>query len=87
MYEAVDAGIPILGFPIFYDQPRNIANLVEIGMALKMDLYTVTKDTLFDAITELINNETYDKLLCLFKAHLLKKIIQLNSFDTCYFCF
>jgi len=54
----VDAGVPILGFPLFYDQPRNMANLVDAGMALSMDLFSVTKDTLLNAINEIVNNET-----------------------------
>ncbi|XP_003247381.1 UDP-glucuronosyltransferase 2C1 isoform X2 [Acyrthosiphon pisum] len=61
VYEAVDAGVPILGFPLFYDQPRNMANLVDAGMALSMDLFSVTKDTLIKAINEIVNNETYSK--------------------------
>ncbi|XP_022175621.1 UDP-glucuronosyltransferase 1-5-like isoform X2 [Myzus persicae] len=61
VYEAVDAGVPVLGFPLFYDQPRNVANLVDAGMALSMDLFSVTKDTLLNAINEIINNETYSK--------------------------
>ncbi|XP_027847828.2 UDP-glucosyltransferase 2 isoform X1 [Aphis gossypii] len=61
VYEAVDAGVPILGFPLFYDQPRNMANLVDAGMALSLDLFSVTKNTLLKAINEIINNETYSK--------------------------
>ncbi|XP_025198668.1 UDP-glucuronosyltransferase 2C1-like [Melanaphis sacchari] len=61
IYEAVDAGVPILGFPLFYDQPRNIANLVDEGMALSLDLFSVSKNTLLNAINEIINNETYSK--------------------------
>ncbi|XP_060851913.1 UDP-glucosyltransferase 2-like isoform X2 [Rhopalosiphum padi] len=61
VYEAVDAGVPILGFPLFYDQPRNMANLVDAGMALSLDLFSVTKNTLLSAINEIINNETYSK--------------------------
>lgn len=57
MYEAVDAGVPVLGFPIFYDQPRNIDNLVEAGMAISLDLLTVSKDKFLNAILELVNNE------------------------------
>jgi len=57
MYEAVDAGIPILGFPLFWDQHRNINNLVELGMAISMELFSVTKDTFLSNILELINNE------------------------------
>lgn len=57
VYEAVVAGVPVLGFPLIYDQPRNVENLVHSGMAISMDLLTVTKDTLLEAILELINNE------------------------------
>ncbi|XP_060838323.1 UDP-glucosyltransferase 2-like isoform X2 [Rhopalosiphum padi] len=57
VYETVDAGVPVLGFPFFYDQPRNIGNLVDAGMAISMDLYSVTKDMLLDAILQIINDE------------------------------
>jgi len=57
VYETVDAGVPVLGFPFFYDQPRNIGNLVDAGMAISMDLYSVTKDTLLNAISQIVNDE------------------------------
>ncbi|XP_050538591.1 uncharacterized protein LOC126904011 [Daktulosphaira vitifoliae] len=59
VYEAVDAGVPVLGFPLFYDQPRNIDNLVKNGMALSLDLLTLTQKQLHWAITEMINNTKY----------------------------
>lgn len=58
VHEAVDAGVPVLGFPLFYDQPRNIENLVEAGMAISMDLLTMKKDQFLDNVLELLNNET-----------------------------
>jgi len=57
VYEAVDAGVPVLGFPLFYDQPRNIGNLVDAGMALSMNLLTITKDSALKTINELIKHE------------------------------
>nr|UMO80439.1 UDP-glucuronosyltransferase UGT344P2 [Myzus persicae] len=57
VYEAIDAGVPVLGLPMFYDQPRNIENLVDAGMAISMDLLSVTREKLSNAINELINNE------------------------------
>lgn len=63
VYEAVDAGVPVLGFPLFYDQPRNVGNLVDAGMALSMDLLTVTKDSFLKTIQELINDKKYDIFL------------------------
>ncbi|CAI6362626.1 unnamed protein product [Macrosiphum euphorbiae] len=61
VYEAVDAGVPLLGFPFFFDQPRNIDNLVDAGMAISMDLFSVTKDTFFNAILEIVNNDRYQQ--------------------------
>lgn len=57
VYEAVDAGVPVIGFPLIYDQPKNIDNLVDAGMAISMDLLSVTEDTLLNAILEIVNND------------------------------
>lgn len=57
VYEAVDGGVPILGFPIYFDQPRNIDNLVHAGMAISMDLLTVTADVVLKNVLELVSNE------------------------------
>jgi len=57
VYESVDAGVPILGFPFYNDQPRNIDNLVDAGMAISMDILSVTEDTLLNAILEIVNND------------------------------
>lgn len=61
LYEAIDGGVPILGFPLFSDQPRNIANLVDAGMVISMDILTITKDTFLKNVLELLNNEKYIK--------------------------
>lgn len=58
VYETVDAGVPVLGFPMFYDQHRNVANLVDAGMAISMELLSVSEDALLNAILKLVNNET-----------------------------
>jgi len=58
VYEAVDAGVPVLGFPMFYDQPRNMENLVAAGMAISLDLFSITKHTFLSAIEDIVNNET-----------------------------
>ncbi|VVC34040.1 Hypothetical protein CINCED_3A018919 [Cinara cedri] len=61
VYEAVDAAVPVLGFPLFSDQYRNIDSLVEAGMAISMEVMSVTKDAFFNNIVELVNNEKYKK--------------------------
>ncbi|CAH1731236.1 unnamed protein product [Aphis gossypii] len=59
LYEAVDAGVPVLGFPLFGDQHRNIDNLVESGMAISMELFSVTRDTFLKNVLDLVNNDKY----------------------------
>ncbi|XP_028044396.1 UDP-glucuronosyltransferase 2B15-like isoform X1 [Rhopalosiphum maidis] len=59
VYESVVAGVPILGFPFFNDQLRNIDNLVDAGMGISMDILSVTEDTLLNAILEIVNNNRY----------------------------
>lgn len=58
IYEAVDAGVPVLGFPLFLDQSRNIAHLVEAGMAISMEVFSTSiKEEFFKSVVELVNNE------------------------------
>jgi len=57
VYEAVDSGVPVLGFPLFYDQSRNIDNLVNSQRAIALDLMTTTEETLLNAISEIINSK------------------------------
>ncbi|VVC33548.1 UDP-glucuronosyl/UDP-glucosyltransferase [Cinara cedri] len=59
VYETVDAGVPVLGFPMFNDQSRNIRVLADAGMAISADLFSVTNDTFLNAVSELVNNESY----------------------------
>lgn len=58
VYEAVDAGVPVVGFPFFFDQPRNVDSLVGAGMAISLDLLSITKETFSKAINDVIKNET-----------------------------
>jgi len=57
VYESVDAGVPILGFPLIFDQERNLANLVDAGMAISIKLESTTKDEFSKAVLELVNND------------------------------
>jgi len=60
LYEVVDAGIPVLGVPLFYDQPRNIQNLVDLGMALSVDINSITKTTIMSALNRLLKDQRYN---------------------------
>lgn len=56
IYEAIDSGVPVLGIPLFFDQPRNIANLVYWGAGIMLDYKTLTKDVFVNAIKEMTTN-------------------------------
>lgn len=57
VYEAVDASVPVLGFPLLFDQKKNLENLVEAGMAIIMRLNLMSKDVFKKSILEIINNQ------------------------------
>lgn len=61
VYEVVDAGVPVLGMPLFYDQPRNVQNLVDLGMALSMKINNLTQTTLSEAINKLIKDRSFSE--------------------------
>jgi len=57
LYEAIDGGVPVLGFGLFGDQPKNIDNLVNAGMAISMDIRSVTKENFLKNVLELLKNK------------------------------
>lgn len=61
LYEVVEAGVPVLGVPLFYDQPRNIQNLVDLGMGLSLDINNMTENTISSAINRLLIDRRYYK--------------------------
>ncbi|KAM9742740.1 UDP-glucuronosyltransferase 2B31-like isoform 2-T2 [Dama dama] len=59
IYEAIYHGIPMVGLPLFADQPDNIAHMKAKGAAVKLDLETMSTRDLFNALNEVINNPSY----------------------------
>lgn len=56
--EAKYYGVPILGMPIFGDQPGNIKVCVDEGWALQVDFGSVTEETVSRALNEILSNST-----------------------------
>ncbi|XP_067650946.1 UDP-glucuronosyltransferase 2B7-like [Haliotis asinina] len=54
-------GVPMIGFPIFADQPYNSMRLEYHGFGLTMDLKTFTVDDLVSNINEVIQNSSYSQ--------------------------
>lgn len=60
--EAIDREVPMIIFPITYDQPSNANELVDKGVACKMNLYTLTEETLREAIDEMMKPRYRSKI-------------------------
>ncbi|XP_046543996.1 UDP-glucuronosyltransferase 2B7-like [Haliotis rubra] len=59
--EAFLQGVPMIGFPMFGDQPYNSMRLEYHGFGFKMDLNTFTVDDLVSNINEVIQNSSYSQ--------------------------
>ncbi|XP_074663209.1 UDP-glucuronosyltransferase 1A8-like [Tubulanus polymorphus] len=59
--EAFYNGVPMLGFPLFADQPYNAHRMVVQGFGLQMDINHFTADELHRNLVELISNPSYSK--------------------------
>lgn len=57
--EAKYYGVPVLGIPIFGDQPGNIAMAVKEGWAVKLDFFSLTEQKLSAALETALKNSTY----------------------------
>ncbi|XP_067673846.1 UDP-glucuronosyltransferase 2A1-like [Haliotis asinina] len=59
--EAFLQGVPMIGFPMFAEQPYNAKKLVYFGFGIEMDLKTFTVDDLVSNINEVIQNSSYSQ--------------------------
>ncbi|XP_072024393.1 UDP-glucuronosyltransferase 2B31-like [Amphiura filiformis] len=59
IWEAVYHGVPMVAVPLFGDQYDNAQRLVSRGMAVKLDIPTLTSDELAQAIRTVIDNPSY----------------------------
>ncbi|EMP31701.1 UDP-glucuronosyltransferase 2A1 [Chelonia mydas] len=59
IYEAIYHGIPMVGIPLFADQPDNIVHMKAKGIAVELDFNTMQAQDLIDALNMVINNSSY----------------------------
>ncbi|XP_008324394.1 UDP-glucuronosyltransferase 2A1-like isoform X1 [Cynoglossus semilaevis] len=59
LYEAVYHAVPLVGVPLFGDQPDNLARLSRRGAAIVLDIQTMTSDELTEALDAVINQPSY----------------------------
>ena len=54
MYEALWAGLPVVGLPLFEDQMDNFDRLEDRGVGLALDITTLTPELLSQTIHKVI---------------------------------
>lgn len=54
--EAVYRGVPVIGIPIFGDQPLNMKEIVNAGFGIKLEYDELTPEVIINAVNEIINN-------------------------------
>lgn len=59
-HEAIWHGVPIIGMPFFMDQRYNIALLLQKDVAVRLDVNTLSTESVLDAFEKILYNERYD---------------------------
>ncbi|PSN55501.1 hypothetical protein C0J52_02581 [Blattella germanica] len=57
--EAVYAGVPMVGIPMFGDQPVNVAALEAAGMGVSLDFQDITKETVLNSLKTVLNQPSF----------------------------
>ncbi|XP_060718763.1 UDP-glucuronosyltransferase 2C1-like isoform X3 [Tachysurus vachellii] len=59
IYEAIYHGVPMVGLPLFADQPDNINHMTTKGAAVMLDFNKMRSKDLKHALDDVINNPSY----------------------------
>jgi UDP:flavonoid glycosyltransferase YjiC (YdhE family) len=57
--EAIYAGVPIVGIPIFGDQRMNVLRAVKAGYGVMVSIKNITRSSILEAIEVGLNDERF----------------------------
>ncbi|KAL6445603.1 hypothetical protein ACFW04_000851 [Cataglyphis niger] len=60
-YEAIWKGVPMIGMPFFADQKFNVALLEQKNVAVRLNINTLSMESILDAFEKILYNESYTK--------------------------
>ncbi|XP_071453612.1 UDP-glycosyltransferase UGT5-like [Hetaerina americana] len=59
--EAVDRGVPLIGIPFYGDQDMNMKHVSDLGVGLKMEYESITKELVLENINQILKDPSYSK--------------------------
>ncbi|XP_014482331.1 PREDICTED: UDP-glucuronosyltransferase 2B18-like [Dinoponera quadriceps] len=59
--EAVYHGVPVIGYPIIWDQKYQVQNVMRLGMGAHLDYKNLSKENIVTTVYEVINNKRYQE--------------------------
>ena len=81
--EAIYHGVPMVGFPVFAEQPFNAARMARRGFGVVLDVKHFTASELVSAINEVLSNASYRSAVA--RASAILKDRPMNSLQTVTF--
>ncbi|KAM3960065.1 UDP-glucosyltransferase 2-like [Aphomia sociella] len=57
--EAIDAGVPVIGIPLIWDQWANVERYVRHGIGIKLEMDEITEEQLINAVNTVISDDSY----------------------------
>ena len=57
--EALHSGVPMIGIPLFADQPTNMKLYRSLGIAEILDRFTMTKESTFETLKKVTSEKRY----------------------------
>jgi UDP:flavonoid glycosyltransferase YjiC (YdhE family) len=70
LYQAMSAGVPIIGIPTMHDQEINMQRVVDLGIGIQLSELAFEPSHLAEAITRILTEESYKE-----KVQRLKRIV------------
>ncbi|KAJ8668910.1 hypothetical protein QAD02_000169 [Eretmocerus hayati] len=81
--ESVYYEVPMVGIPLFGDQPSNVANCVKRQIAIKVDVQDISEESMTDAILKILRDSTYKEAV----QKVVKKWLDESTQGCIYFSF